>query len=120
MSCGVVHRLSSDPVLLSVTVVQVCSYSSNSAQAWEIPYAMGTAIKRQKTKLPSGKIIFPYCSQPPAQTHSGIFVWVFGDYQVLLHLIVKTLSLWRNRKKKTIPSLVPPEQKLGQNSDPGS
>ena len=48
MSCGVGHRLGLDPVLLWLwcrpsTVALIRSL------AWELPYAAGAALKRQKT-----------------------------------------------------------------------
>ena len=49
MSCGVGHRLGSDPVLLwlwrrpaATTLIQ--------SLAWEPPYAMGMALKKKKKK----------------------------------------------------------------------
>ena len=47
MSCGVGHRSSSDPVLLwrrlaAVTLIRPL--------AWELPYALGVALKKKKKK----------------------------------------------------------------------
>ena len=49
MSCGVGHRHSLDPALLWLwcrlaAIAVICPLS------WELPWAMGVALKRQKTK----------------------------------------------------------------------
>ena len=47
LSCGTGHRRDSDPALLCLW----CSLAATTpiqAQAWEPPYAMGVALKRQK------------------------------------------------------------------------
>ena len=35
---------------ISVAVVQASGYGSNSTPPWELPYAMGVALKRKKKK----------------------------------------------------------------------
>ena len=49
MSCGVGHRLSSDPELLWLWC-RLAATAPIRALAWEPPYAMGAALKRQKKK----------------------------------------------------------------------
>ena len=49
MSCGVCHRHSSDPELLWLW----CSVAATALiqpLAWELPFAKGAALKRQKKK----------------------------------------------------------------------
>ena len=50
VSCGLGHRCSSDPMLLwlwhgSAAIAPI------RPLAWEPPYAMGVALKREKTKI---------------------------------------------------------------------
>ena len=47
MSCGVGHRHSSDPVLLWLWYRQA-AVALIGPLAWEPPYAMGMALKRQQ------------------------------------------------------------------------
>ena len=49
MSCGIVQRLVSDPALLRLWC-RLPAISLIRPLAWEPPYAMGVALKRQKTK----------------------------------------------------------------------
>ena len=49
VSCGVGHRGDSDPVLGGRGVAPI------RPLAWELPYAMGTALKRQKNKNKKNK-----------------------------------------------------------------
>ena len=36
---------------VTMAVAQASSYSSNSTLAWELPYAVGTALKEEKKKI---------------------------------------------------------------------
>ena len=47
MSCGVVHRCSSDPMLLWHRPTAVAPIG---LLAWELPYAVGEALKRKEKK----------------------------------------------------------------------
>ena len=49
MSCGVGHRHSLDPELLWLWH-RLAATAAIGPLAWEPPYAMGTALKRQKEK----------------------------------------------------------------------
>ena len=49
MSYGVGHRCSSDPALLWLWY-RLAAIAPIQPLAWEPPYAMGVALKRQKTK----------------------------------------------------------------------
>ena len=49
MSCGVGHRCSSDPVLLWLWY-KWAAVAPIPPLAWEPPYALGVALKRQKKK----------------------------------------------------------------------
>ena len=49
MSCGVGHRRSSNPALLWLWC-RPAAVALIPLLAWEIPYAAGAALKRQKTK----------------------------------------------------------------------
>ena len=49
MSCGVGHRHSLDPELLWLWH-RLAATAAIGPLAWEPPYAMGTALKRQKDK----------------------------------------------------------------------
>ena len=49
MSCGVGHRRSSDLTLLCCGVVPVAT-APIQPLAWELPYAMGVALKKQTNK----------------------------------------------------------------------
>ena len=49
MSCGVCHRRGSDPVLLWLWCRPVAT-APIGPLAWELPYATGTALERQKRK----------------------------------------------------------------------
>ena len=49
MSCGIGHRLGSDPVLLWLWHRPAATAPTRSL-AWEPPYAVDVALKRQKTK----------------------------------------------------------------------
>ena len=58
MSCGVGHRHDSDPALLWLWCRPVAT-SLIGPLAWELPYAVGGTLKRQKTekkKIPTGNI----------------------------------------------------------------
>ena len=48
MSCGVGHRHSSDPTLLWLWQ-RLAAVATIRPLAWETPYAMTAALKRQKT-----------------------------------------------------------------------
>ena len=48
--CGVGHRHSSDPVLLWVWCRSAAT-APIGPLAWELPYAAGAAVKRQKTTM---------------------------------------------------------------------
>ena len=49
MSCGVGHRLSSDLALLWLWC-RLTAIALIRPLAWELPYAVGEALERQKTK----------------------------------------------------------------------
>ena len=49
MNCGVGRRLGSDLVLLCLWC-RTAAIAPIEPQAWEPPYAMGAALKRQKDK----------------------------------------------------------------------
>ena len=49
MSCGVGHRRSSDPVLLWLWC-RPAATAPIRPLAWELPYAMGAALKKIKRK----------------------------------------------------------------------
>ena len=49
MSCGIGHRCGSDPELLWLWR-RPASTALNRPLPWELPYAAGAALKRQKTK----------------------------------------------------------------------
>ena len=59
MSCGVGHRCSSDPMLLWLWY-RPESVAPIQSLAWELPYAMGTALKKQNLKK---KELGLYCLQ---------------------------------------------------------
>ena len=48
VSCGIGHRRSLDPTLL--WLYSLAATDPILLLAWELPYAMGVALKRQKTK----------------------------------------------------------------------
>ena len=50
MSCGVDHRCGSDPVLLCLWY-RLAATAPIGPLAWELPYAVGAALKRQKIKI---------------------------------------------------------------------
>ena len=49
MSCGVGHRRGSDPTLLWLWC-RLAAVALIQPLAWELPYAMGTALKRKNKK----------------------------------------------------------------------
>ena len=49
MSCGVGHRCGLDPALLLLWH-RPAARAPIRPLAWELPYALGTALKEQKTK----------------------------------------------------------------------
>ena len=49
MSCGVGHRLGLDPLVLWLWC-RPAAVAPIPPLAWELPYAMGMALKRQKKK----------------------------------------------------------------------
>ena len=51
MSCGVGHRLGSDPTLLWLWC-RPAAVAPIGPLAWEPPYDEGAAVKRQKKKVP--------------------------------------------------------------------
>ena len=51
MSCGVGHEYSSDPALLWLWN-RPAARALIQPLAWELPYAMGTALKRQRESFP--------------------------------------------------------------------
>ena len=59
MSCGIGHRWGSDPMLLGLWC-RPAATTLIGPLAWESPYAMGVALKRQKKKslLPSNNYSF--------------------------------------------------------------
>ena len=57
MSCGVGHRRGSDPALLWLWC-RLAATALIRPLAWELPYAMGAALKRQKEKK-----LFECCAQ---------------------------------------------------------
>ena len=54
MSCGVGHRHGSDPVLLWLWC-RLVAVALVHPLAWESPYAVGVALKRQKNKNNNNK-----------------------------------------------------------------
>ena len=59
MSCGVGHRCGWDPALLWLWHTLVATAPIRPL-AWEFPYAMGAALKRQKDKKRKKKNDIPY------------------------------------------------------------
>ena len=55
MSCGVGHRCSLDLVLLWLWCRPVATALMIRPLAWKPPYAVGVALKRQKTQKKKGK-----------------------------------------------------------------
>ena len=55
MNCGVGHRHSSDLVLLWLWH-RLAAVALIRPVAWEIPYAVGVALKRQKSKIKKKKV----------------------------------------------------------------
>ena len=55
VSCGVGHRRIWDPVLLWLWH-RTAAVALIRPLAWELPYAMGVALKRQKTKTRTQQI----------------------------------------------------------------
>ena len=58
MSCGVGHRHGSDPELLWLWC-RLAAAAPSRPLAWELPYAMGVAIKRQKRKGGGNSLVKP-------------------------------------------------------------
>ena len=50
MSCGVGHRHGSDPVLLWLWC-RLATVTPIQPLAWELPYAIGAALKKKKKKV---------------------------------------------------------------------
>ena len=65
MSCGVGHRRGSDPMLQWLWC-RPAATAPIQPLAWETPYAMGVALKRQKTKKKKKKrlTIIHSCIKP--------------------------------------------------------
>ena len=51
MSCGVGHRLGSDPALLWLWCRPVAAAAPTQPLAWKLPYAMGAALNKTKNKI---------------------------------------------------------------------
>ena len=71
MNCGLDHRRGSDPVLLWLWP-RLAATAPIQPLAWESPYAMGAALKRQKKKMAmTNKSVLP-------QGWYKILVFLFG------------------------------------------
>ena len=59
MSCGVGHRCSLDPEVLWQTAIALIPFL-----AWELPYAAGAALKRQKNKKTGVPVVAQWLANP--------------------------------------------------------
>ena len=68
MNCGVGHRHGSDPVLLWLWCRPAAVAALIRPLAWELPYAMCMALKKQKKKKNEDVDIFirPLINLPPS------------------------------------------------------
>jgi len=61
VSCGVGHRCSSDPALLWLWSRPV-AVAHIPPLAWELPYAMGVALKKKRRKIEVRKLKLGFAS----------------------------------------------------------
>ena len=80
MSCGVGHRLGSDPVLLWLWC-RPAAPAPIQPLAWELSYAAGAALKRQKKNQVVSRF---HCSHPPRYHHHSLPPFLL-EYQGLIN-----------------------------------
>ena len=94
MSCGISHKYSSDPALLWLWG-RLAAVVLIRPLAWEPPYAMGVALKRQKTKKKSTFYLYRFPLSGLAYEMKSYNMWLLPLNTKRNHIICGSFHLTR-------------------------